>query len=438
MREFPLPEPGTVEPVTAIETTTDEAPTHVKDSSTAQPIVVATATTTALTQRPEEPTRETLREVVEVQSGDTLTSILDLRGVTRNDMRKLLLNKLVKKHLTNLRIGQQVNVEVSADGDFLGLDSRVNLDTRLVVKRANNGFDITTIELPVERERVVSAGAIESSLYLAADRANVKTSTIMGLADIFQWELDFARDIRKGDSFALLYERLYRDGQYIGDGEILAAEFVRSGQSYRPVRFTEENGSADYYSPEGESKRRTFLRHPVDVVRITSHFNPRRKHPVLHTIKAHRGVDYGAPHGTPIRAAADGIVAYAGARTTYGNTVILKHGQKFSTLYAHMSKISDKSTVGAKVNQGDVIGYVGRTGRVTGTHLHYEFRINDKHVDPLKVELPAASPIDAKHKATLQQMSAELFAQIEQVTSGASEQALYTEVDEQETQGVRR
>lgn len=353
--------------------------------------------------------------VIAVARGNTLSGILNERGVKIEQMPQLLTDSIVKTHLSNLTIGQELKIAQLPNGEFHSLTTRVGNDKRITIRRSANDFAIASIDLPVEKERVVTSGTIEQSLYLAAEQANLKQSTIMELADIFQWELDFARDIRKGDQFSLVYDRLYRDGSYIGAGDILAAEFVRGGKTHRAIRFTTDEGITRYYSPDGTSKRRTFKRHPVDVVRITSKFNPNRMHPVLHQIRAHRGVDYGAPHGSPIYATADGKIKFSGKNGAYGNTVVLQHGRKFSTLYAHMSKISGKSKVGRRVEQGDVIGYVGNTGRVTGTHLHYEFRVNNKQIDPLKIKLPAAEPIARKYLPELKRISDEMTEQMSSV-----------------------
>lgn len=359
---------------------------------------------------------------VSVKAGNTLSGILNDHGVKIDQMPKLLTDSVVKEHLSNLRIGQKLEIVQLPNGDFHSLRARVGNDRRITIRRAEDDFAIASIDLPVEKERVVTSGTIEQSLYLAAEQADLKQSTIMELADIFQWELDFAKDIRKGDQFSLVYDRLYRDGTYIGDGDILAAEFIRGGKTHRAIRFTTDDGTTSYYSPDGQSMRRAFMRHPVDVVRITSKFNPNRLHPVLHQIRAHRGVDYGSPHGSPIYATADGKVKFSGTNGAYGKTVVLQHGKKFSTLYAHMSRISDKSIVGKRVKQGDVIGYVGRSGRVTGTHLHYEFRVNNEQIDPLKVELPAAQPIDPQYLPELKAISKEMTAQMQSVLIGANEQ----------------
>lgn len=361
-------------------------------------------------------------ETVTVASGDTLSKLLNDRGVKIEQMPQLLTDDVVKKHLSTLSIGQTFQIVRLANGDFHSLAAKVGNDRRINIRRSDNGFAIASIDLPVEKERVVTSGTIDQSLYVAAEQADLKQSTIMELSDIFQWELDFARDIRKGDQFSLIYDRLYREGKYIGDGDILAAEFVRGGRHYQAIRYTDPEGNTGYYAPNGDSKRRTFLRHPVDVVRITSKFDPKRVHPVLHKIRAHKGVDYGSPSGTPIRATANGVVKFAGRKSAYGKTVILSHGTDIRTLYAHMSRISDKVAQGKRVKQGDVIGYVGATGRVTGAHLHYEFQKNGKHVDPLKVKLPAAQPLRADLRDELRDLSDDLLAQMQSVLPTSNEQ----------------
>lgn len=351
--------------------------------------------------------QDTRKHSVTVASGDTLSAILNRNGLDAQEMNTLLTDEQVKEHLSNIVVGQVIDIEKDAAGQFAGLTTRANDNVRVNVSNTIFGFEVSAIDLPIERQQQVVSGEIEQSLYLTAEQADLKQSTIMKLANIFQWELDFAREIRKGDKFSLVYDKLYREGEYIRDGDILAAEFVRGDKSYTAVRLTNEDGVSEYYSPEGESKKRTFMRHPVDVVRITSKFNPNRMHPVLLQTRAHRGVDYGSPHGSPIYATADGTVAQSGPQGGYGNTVVLKHGQKFSTLYAHMSKIAKKSIPGKRVKQGDVIGYVGKTGRVTGTHLHYEFRVNGEQIDPLKVDLPKSSPLEEQYRSQLADLTSQ-------------------------------
>lgn len=383
-------------------------------------------TSDAAERSPASTASETIMEVdtgkvsVMVAAGDTLSAILNNNGLNAQEMNELLTDEQIEQHLSNIDIGQIIEIEKNSAGHFTGLTTRANDNVRINVNSTAFGFEVSAIDLPVERHQQVVSGEIEQSLYLTAEQADLKQSTIMKLANIFQWELDFARETRKGDKFSLVYDKLYREGEYIGDGDILAAEFVRGGRAYSAVYLTKEDGTSGYYSPEGESKKRTFMRHPVDVVRITSKFNPNRIHPVLKTPRAHRGVDYGSPHGSPIYATADGTVEKSGPQGGYGNTVVLKHGQKFSTLYAHMSKISKNSVPGKRVKQGDVIGYVGRTGRVTGTHLHYEFRVNGEQIDPLKVDLPTSSPLEEKYRPQLAELTSRyvplMTASLEELT----------------------
>ncbi len=365
--------------------------------------------------------QDDFKKVVEVQPGDSFSKILNDNGISRSDLPSLEEHNLVQRYLTKLKVGQKMDFTYSWQSDFKSLNIKVSRDTRILLSKHENGYTLEKIHLPLEYERVVTSGTIDQSLYLAAEKAKLDQSTIMTLADIFQWELDFTNDIRKGDHFSIVYDRLYRDGKYVGDGEILAAEFVRGDRVHRAIRFTNDDDVTAYYSPDGKAKGRSFNRHPVEIVRITSKFDPNRMHPVLHQIRAHKGVDYGAPHGSPIRAVADGHISYSGSRNAYGNTVIIKHDSKRTTLYAHMSRIDKKSKVGKKIKRGDVIGYVGKTGRVTGTHLHYELRINGKHVDPLKVELPSPPPLAAKDLPRLKAISSELVAQMRSVNEMVSQ-----------------
>ncbi len=362
-----------------------------------------------------QPLQQDQTKTVEVVAGDSFSKILNDNGVARAELGVLEEHELIQRHLTRLKVGQKMEVTQDWQGDFKSLSIKVSRDTRVKLAKTADGYAVETVHLPLEYERVVTSGTIEQSLYAAAEKAQLKQNTIMNLADIFQWELDFGSDIRKGDHFSIVYDRLYRDGRYVGDGDILAAEFVRGSRVHRAIRFTDENGKTRYYAPDGKAKGRTFNRHPVDVVRITSRFDPERMHPVLHQIRAHRGVDYGSPYGSPIRAVADGHISFAGNRNAYGKTVIIKHDSKRTTLYAHMSKIDGDTKTGREVKRGDVIGYVGNTGRVTGTHLHYELRIRGVHVDPLKTELPSPEPLAASQLPALKSISNELLAQMRSV-----------------------
>ncbi|MEO1204194.1 MAG: peptidoglycan DD-metalloendopeptidase family protein, partial [Pseudomonadota bacterium] len=221
---------------------------------------------------------------------------------------------------------------------------------------------------------------------------------IMNIAGIFAWDIDFVLDIREGDTYYVQYEELWQDGEYVRDGEIIVAEFNNNGRTHQAIRFLDDDGRSDYFTPEGDSVRKAFIRAPVDFTRVSSRFNPKRRHPVLNTIRAHRGVDYAAPRGTPIKAAGDGKVIFRGKKGGYGNCVILQHGGNITTLYAHMSNFATQARIGTRVRQGQTIGFVGATGLATANHLHYEYRLNGVHRNPQTVELPKAEPIDSKYR----------------------------------------
>ena len=241
-------------------------------------------------------------------------------------------------------------------------------------------------------------GVIESSLFESAAQAGLSDKTIMNVAGIFAWDVDFILDIREGDNYYIQFEEIWQDGEYVTDGEIIAAEFNNNGRQIQAIRFTDSENNSDYFTPTGNSIRKAFIRAPVDFTRISSNFNPKRRHPILNTIRAHRGVDYAAPRGTPIKAAGDGKVIFRGNKSGYGKCVILQHGGNITTLYAHMSSFNAKARLGTRVRQGQTIGYVGKTGLATANHLHYEYRVNGVHRNPRTVPLPDAEPIAAEYR----------------------------------------
>jgi murein DD-endopeptidase MepM/ murein hydrolase activator NlpD len=263
-------------------------------------------------------------------------------------------------------------------------------------------FEIThdegeIVDRPIEKRKRLAYGTIQSSLFESAADAGLSDRVIMNIAGIFAWDVDFVLDIRSGDNYYVQYEEIWQDGEYVTDGEIVAAEFNNNGRTHQAIRFIDDEGRSDYYTPDGHSVRKAFLRAPVDFTRISSNFNPRRRHPILNTIRAHRGVDYAAPRGTPIKAAGDGKVIFRGVKGGYGNTIILQHGGNITTLYAHMSRFAGVR-IGSRVRQGQTIGYVGSTGLATANHLHYEYRLNGVHRNPRTVELPQADPIDQRYR----------------------------------------
>lgn len=349
-----------------------------------------------------------------VRRHDTLERIFRRLDLGLDDLAAMLTLPGVGKTLSNLRPGDKLTV-VHSDGLVQALVRRISETELLSVTRGEAGFAAEIIATPIEIRRTRAHGTIDSSLFAAASAAGVNPETILRLAnDIFGWEIDFALDIRPGDRFSMIYEQKYRDGEYLGDGRILAAEFVNAGKNHRAVHYASADGRIDdYYTPEGRSVRRQFLRAPLDFRRVSSNFNPRRRHPILNTIRAHQGVDYAADTGTVIKAAGEGRVAFAGVKGGYGKVVILEHGGGISTLYGHMSNFARGTRRGQRVKQGDTIGYVGSTGAATGPHLHYEYRVNGIHKNPRTVALPDAAPLPAQYAADFQARSDSLLAQLD-------------------------
>ncbi|MGR9117181.1 MAG: peptidoglycan DD-metalloendopeptidase family protein [Gammaproteobacteria bacterium] len=258
-------------------------------------------------------------------------------------------------------------------------------------------------------------GTIHSSLFLDGKEAGLPDKVIMQLADIFAWDIDFALDIKENDSFAVLYEKLYIGDEEVGTGKILAAEFVNEGKIYKAVRYEDKQGHANYFTPEGHGMRKAFIRTPVDFARISSPFNLKRKHPILNRIRAHKGVDYAAKTGTPIKCTGDGKIIFQGRQSGYGRVIIVQHGKRYSTLYAHLSKFNKHYKKGSSIKQGDIIGYVGQSGLASGPHLHYEFRVDGQHRNPLTVKLPNSAPVDQSLLADFKATTQPLLAQLDQV-----------------------
>lgn len=276
-----------------------------------------------------------------------------------------------------------------------------------------DGFQIEQIDFPIESKIVTASGLIQHSFYLSGESQGLSAKTIMNLADIFSWEIDFIRQLRPGDPFKVIYEKRYIQGEYMGDGDILAAEIVTGGDERHTAFLLKdaEDNNIGYYDHNNQNLRKAFLRNPVDYVRITSRYKPKRFHPVLKKWRAHRGVDYGGPIGTPIRATGDGQIIKRHWSRSYGRVIYVKHADKYTTVYAHMSKFGSFRQ-GQWVKQGQVIGYIGQTGMASGPHLHYEFRKNGRYIDPLKVKFPDASPVPKQHRAHFDQFSGLMSAQL--------------------------
>jgi murein DD-endopeptidase MepM/ murein hydrolase activator NlpD len=333
-----------------------------------------------------------------IARGDTIGSLLARATVDDPDALAFLRTDPAARPVYQLRPGRAVRVATDDHGRLLGLRFVAGNGELLEVTRHGDGFDATRAQPPVETGTALRAGEIRSSLFGAADDVGLPDAVTMALAEIFGGDIDFYHDLRQGDRFAVLYETRRIDGEAAGTGRVLAAEFVSRGTTLRAFLWRGPDGSEGYYTEDGRSVRRAFLRSPMEFSRITSGFTLARFHPILHTWRAHRGTDFAAPVGTPVRATADGTVTVAGRQEGYGNIVILKHGGAFSTVYAHLSRFAPQSRPGARVYQGDTIGYVGQTGWATGPHLHYEFRVAGAARDPMTIALPKALPIAAENR----------------------------------------
>ena len=300
------------------------------------------------------------------------------------------------------------------------LARQVSETQTLHVVRGDAGFEVKMTDNPVQTRIRTATATIDSSLFQAAESAQISDAVALKLANVFGWDIDFVLDIREGDRFTATYEQIYQDGKYLRDGEVLAAEFVNNGKVYRAVRFVNDAGAAGYYAPDGKPMRKAFLRAPVEFTRVSSVFNSHRLHPILNLIRGHMGTDYAAPIGTPVHAAGDGRVSFKGDRGGYGNAVILAHTNNVSTLYGHMSRFAKNLHVGLRVAQGEVIGYVGMTGLATGPHLHYEYLTNGVHRNPQTVQLPGADPLSAESLTKFLAASAPWLAALSAPRSGSA------------------
>ncbi|MGQ4581940.1 peptidoglycan DD-metalloendopeptidase family protein [Lysobacter sp. F60174L2] len=361
-------------------------------------------------------------QVVRVQSGETLGALFERMGVPASTMYRILEQPGAKQLLTRLRPGTELGFDLPADGQLRTF--RFDRDPTHRVELAIGADTITeqVIERPTESRTVVASGEISSSLYASARKAGLSPSAIATLTDdIFQYDIDFT-DAQKGDRFSVVYEQLWREGERIGTGEVAAATFTTGGKTFSGFRF-EHDGKVGYYTADGRPLKKAFIRMPIPYARVTSGFTKARKHPVLGRTRRHDGVDYGAGTGTPIHAAGDARVKFVGWKSGYGRTIVLDHGRGYTTLYAHMSRFG-KYKRGSSIKQGTVIGYVGSSGLATGPHLHYEFRINGVHRNPLTVTMPPPEPLKGAALVAFRAQTAPALARIQQV-----EKIMYAKVE---------
>jgi murein DD-endopeptidase MepM/ murein hydrolase activator NlpD len=357
-----------------------------------------------------------------VARNDTMDAIFRRMALDPADLAAIRNLPGIRQSLDFLKPGDAIKV-THTSGEINELSRKVSETKTLDVVRKSDGFAAKMLDNPVETRLRTASATIDSSLFQSANGADMSDAIALKLANVFAYDIDFVLDIRAGDRFTVTYEKVYQDGKFLHDGDVLAAEFVNGGKVYRAVRFAQDGGSASYYTPEGRPLRKAFLRAPVDFTRVSSVFNPARMHPILNLIRGHMGTDYAAPTGTPVHAAGDGRVSFAGRRGGYGNAIVLLHSNSVSTLYGHMSRFAKNMRVGSHVNQGEVIGYVGMTGLATGPHLHYEYLMNGVHMNPQTVHLPGAEPLRAESLRQFRAITAPLLSSLEHPTPPATEQA---------------
>ena len=333
-----------------------------------------------------------------IQRGDTVAALLSRLNVADSDIQAFLTEAKHAPALRQLKPGKTLQAQTTEEGDLLALRYHYGGDTMLVVEKEGGHFKTSEQPLPVERQMLMKSGEIHSSLFAATDSANMPDAVAIQLADVFSTDIDFHRGLQRGDKFSVVYEAFFYNGEMVKTGRILAAEFVNSGKVYQAVYFQGPYGHGGYYTPDGKNLRKAFLRSPLEFSRITSGFTTARYHPILKEWRAHKGVDYGAPIGTHVKATADGVVNFAGKKNGYGNVIMLQHQGKYETVYGHLSGFSHGLHKGQRVSQGDVIGFVGMTGLATGPHLHYEFRVAGVQRNPLSLDLPTAIPVAANLK----------------------------------------
>lgn len=358
-------------------------------------------------------------QIVEIKKNDSLSTALDRVGVTKQTIHKIATSQ-DSKLITFIKPGDTLKVWLDEQGDLQKIHYPKNLTTTVEVVKTDLGFHIHKKIKEVEIRTKVTSGEIKGAFYPAAERAGLSPKSIMELADMLAWDVDFSRELQDGDTFKVIYEARYLDGEYIGDGDILAAQVTSDSGKQIHNGFVLRNDNHEiigYYDETGKNLKKAFLKAPVDTVRITSKFNPQRMHPIYGYKRPHRGVDYGAPVGTPVRATGNGQITFRGGdkKRGYGYYVKVRHTNGYETLYGHLSRFG-KFKQGQVVQQGQIIGYVGNTGASTGPHLHYEFRINGTHVDPLKMKFPAAGPISAKYKDDFLARSGFLLTQLDRIS----------------------
>lgn len=383
-------------------------PNH-HDVATGESLLMREITQLAPPQAPE-------FEIVTVQSGDSLAAIFKRIGLSPQEVHRVVNADERIKALRRIYPGDEIQFRLTEDNRLEALRYQLNQTSKLLVEREDDGFRVSIQEEALETRVLHASGVIDRSFFLAGRKSGLSHGQLMQFMSVFEWQVDFNRDIRAGDAFTVLYEADYLNGERVRDGKILAAKLINRGRRMNALHFELPNGTSGYFSPEGENMRKAFLRRPIQQARISSSFSRNRRHPVLGISRPHLGTDFAAPTGTPIMSSGAGRVVHRGRKGGYGHAVIIQHGNQYRTLYAHLSRYADDLREGSRVEQGQVIGYVGRSGLVTGAHLHYEFMVNGNHFNPMTVNLPNGDPIPEEHMADFQASTSSLLAQIQTAT----------------------
>lgn len=350
----------------------------------------------------------------EVRPGDSLAKIFRDNDLSPQLLHNILRSGKEAKQLKKIRPKDRLRIHLDTEQQFAELHLQLDALRSVKFSATSTGIESSNVRKETRSQATAAFGVITHSLFASATKAGLPDAITMKMAKIFGWDIDFALEIRPGDRFTVIYEELWADGEQVGSGNVLAAEFVNQGKPYRAIRYKDSHGKVDYYAPDGMPLKKTFFRTPVNFTRISSGFSKRRWHPVLKRARAHKGVDYAAPTGTPVIATGDGTVEYRGWKKGYGNVVYIRHGRKYRTVYGHLSQFAKGLHTGDRVAQGEIIGRVGQTGLATGPHLHYEFHINGAHRNPLTVKAPIADPLPRKEMRMFERIAKPLLASLEQ------------------------
>jgi murein DD-endopeptidase MepM/ murein hydrolase activator NlpD len=395
--------------------------THEEQDATATDAVTASngpspfaqiqpAATATASKPPSDPSHKRLT----VSKGDTLSTLFSKAGLSSNDLHDAVNSSKDAKRFSRLNIGQVLEFDLSPNGQLKRLQSQLSELESISLDKTAQGYAFKREMIKPDVRTTYTRGTINNSLSQSGQRAGLSHSLTMEMANVFGYDIDFSEDIRQGDEFELVYEQKVINHKVIGNGSILSARFINRGKTFTAIRYTNKQGVSSYYTADGNSMRKAFIRSPVDFARISSGFSMGRRHPILNKMRAHKGIDYAAPRGTPIKAAGDGRVTLAGRQGGYGNVVTIQHNNSYKTLYAHMQGFAKGVKTGARVKQGQVIGYIGTTGLSTGPHLHYEFQVKGTHVNPLSIKTAMADPINKAEKARFLQQSKPLMARMDQ------------------------